>query len=108
MDERIKKSSDSVMDNPMRTATGAGFGSSTNTSATQLNTENSGKAAIEGDHDLRFRCSDVADKSCKFEARGRSEEELMPQIERHGREAHNITSIDDNMRQRIRSNIRAA
>jgi predicted small metal-binding protein len=105
--ENLKKRSDAVMDSPMRTPTGSGFGSSEDSTANRLSTENASREAREG-KDLRFRCSDVGDPKCSWEARGRNEEELMPQIERHGRDAHNITNIDDNMRQRIRSNIRAA
>ena len=38
--------------------------------------------------------------------RGRSEEELMPQIERHGREQHNLQNFDNETRQRVSSVIR--
>jgi predicted small metal-binding protein len=53
-----------------------------------------------------FRCSDMGYKDCKWEVSGRSEEELMPQIERHGREHHGITNLDNESRQRVRNNIR--
>jgi predicted small metal-binding protein len=56
------------------------------------------------DQDLRFRCADVGDKSCKWEARGRNEDDIMRQVEQHGRDAHNI-HMDDNMRQRVRGAI---
>ena len=105
--ENLKKRSDAVMDSPLRTPTGAGTGSSEDSSATRLSVENASREAREG-RDLHFRCADVGDPKCTWEARGHSEEELMPQIERHGREAHNISNIDDGMRNRIRTNIRRA
>ncbi len=57
--------------------------------------------------DMRFRCADVGDKNCKWEARGHSEDDIMRQAEQHGREAHNL-SMDDGMRQKVRGAIRRA
>jgi predicted small metal-binding protein len=54
---------------------------------------------------MRFRCADVGDKSCKWEARGSNEDDIMRQVEQHGREAHDIHNMDDNMRQRVRGAI---
>ena len=56
--------------------------------------------ADQGQQDLHFRCADVGDKSCKWEARGKNEKEIMDQVERHGREAHNV-HMDDNMRRQV-------
>jgi predicted small metal-binding protein len=53
-----------------------------------------------------FRCADVGNSDCRWEAAGRTEEELMPKIERHGREAHGISKIDDSMRSKVRDAIR--
>ena len=53
-----------------------------------------------------FRCADMGHKECNWEVSGQSEEELMPQIERHGRERHGITSLDEESRRRVRNNIR--
>ena len=53
-----------------------------------------------------FRCADLGHKECNWEVRGRSEEELMPQIERHGREQHNLQNFDNETRQRVSSVIR--
>jgi predicted small metal-binding protein len=53
-----------------------------------------------------FRCADVGNADCRWEARGRTEDELMPQISQHAREAHGMTSIDDRMRTRIKDAIR--
>ncbi|MGZ4811360.1 MAG: DUF1059 domain-containing protein [Terriglobales bacterium] len=56
------------------------------------------------DQDLRFRCADVGDKNCNWEARGRNEDDIMRQAEQHGREKHNL-HMDDNMRQKVRGAI---
>lgn len=53
-----------------------------------------------------FRCADLGHKECHWEVSGGSEEELMPQIEQHGRQAHNIQSLDSDARKRVRSVIR--
>ena len=53
---------------------------------------------------MNFRCSDVGPKTCDWQVNGNSEEEIMPQIEQHGREKHNLT-IDDETRNRVRSAI---
>ncbi len=57
--------------------------------------------------DFHFRCADVGDKNCKWEARGNSEEDVLRQAEQHGREAHNL-KMDDNLRQKVRGAIRRA
>lgn len=66
------------------------------------------RPGAEGVGDLRFRCADVADPNCKWEARGRSEEELMPKIEEHGRQQHKMTKIDEQTRSKVRGAIRKA
>jgi predicted small metal-binding protein len=53
-----------------------------------------------------FKCADMGHKECSWEVSGRSEEELMPQIERHGRERHGISNLDEDSKRRVRSNIR--
>jgi len=80
--DNMKKRSDAVMDSPLRTPSGSGTGASEDASATTLRSENRSK---EVGTSKVFRCSDV---------------------ERHGREAHNMQDIDDDLRKRIRSNIR--
>ncbi len=55
--------------------------------------------------DLSFRCADVGDKNCKWEARGRNEDDIMRQAEEHGRSAHNL-NMDDNLRNKVRGAIR--
>jgi len=56
---------------------------------------------------LRFRCSEVGDPNCKWETRGNNEEEVMRDVERHGREAHNL-HMDEDLKKRVRSKIRPA
>ncbi len=46
-----------------------------------------------GDSRKTFRCADVGNSDCRWEAVGRTEDELRPQIERHAREQHGIKDI---------------
>ncbi len=59
------------------------------------------------EQNLHFRCADVGDKNCKWEARGRSEDEILRQAEEHGRSAHNL-KMDDSVRNKVRGAIRKA
>jgi predicted small metal-binding protein len=54
---------------------------------------------------LNFKCSDVGPKNCDWQVSGNSEQEIMPKIEQHGREKHNMT-IDDATRNKVRNSIR--
>jgi predicted small metal-binding protein len=54
--------------------------------------------------EMRFRCADVGDKNCQWEARGQNEDDIMRQVERHGREAHNL-NMDEDLRQKVRGAI---
>jgi predicted small metal-binding protein len=56
--------------------------------------------------EMTFRCADVGRENCNWEVRAQSEQEMMQQIERHGREQHNINSFDENSRNRILNAIR--
>ena len=53
-----------------------------------------------------FRCADAGFPDCRWEVSGRSEEELMPKIEQHGREKHGLSQLDDNTRNKVREAIR--
>jgi len=53
---------------------------------------------------LNFRCADVGPKNCDWQVSGDSEQEIMPKIEQHGREQHNLT-IDDATRNKVRNAI---
>jgi len=57
---------------------------------------------------MKFRCKDVGFANCQWEATGKTEQELMPQIERHGRDAHGINQIDQPTRDRVKNAIRPA
>ncbi len=60
----------------------------------------------EGAGRKTFRCADVGFADCRWEVSGRTADELMPQIEQHGRERHGINQVDDKIRQRIHNAIR--
>lgn len=71
------------------------------------NDPTSSKPGPEGGGNVRtFRCADVGNADCRWEAVGRTEDELRPQIERHGREAHGMKEIGADMWSRIRDAIR--
>jgi len=53
-----------------------------------------------------FRCADVGFADCRWEVSGRTEDELMPKIEQHGREKHGMTELDANTRNKVRDAIR--
>ncbi|HEY6970406.1 MAG TPA: DUF1059 domain-containing protein [Candidatus Angelobacter sp.] len=61
-----------------------------------------------GQGQYSFRCADMGNTSCSWEARGSSQDEVLRKAEQHGREKHNITSMDEATRNKVRSNIRAA
>jgi len=58
-----------------------------------------------GKQNLKFRCAEVT-QGCSWETTGSSEDELMPRIEQHGREKHNIMSFDSETRNKVRRSIR--
>lgn len=53
-----------------------------------------------------FRCADAGNADCQWETSARTEDELMDNIERHGREAHGIRSFDEDSRRRFINAIR--
>lgn len=53
---------------------------------------------------MNFRCADVGPKNCDWQVSGNSEEEIMPKIEQHGREKHNMT-IDEETKRKVRGAI---
>ncbi len=60
----------------------------------------------EGMNVKTFRCADVGNADCRWEAVGRTEDELRPQIERHGREIHGMKEMGKDMWSRIKDAIR--
>ena len=57
-----------------------------------------------GKDKVSFRCADVGPKTCEWQVSGNSEAEIMPKIEQHGREKHNM-KIDEDTRQKVHSAI---
>lgn len=53
-----------------------------------------------------FRCSDMGNTDCRFEVSGSSDEDLLPQIERHARQHHGINKTDEKSRRKILDSIR--
>ena len=53
-----------------------------------------------------FHCAEVGNENCAWNVSGDSADDMMPDIERHGREAHGITSFDETARRRIHDAIR--
>lgn len=56
----------------------------------------------------RFRCADAGHKECPWETRGSTPDEVMRNAEQHGREKHNMTHMDENTRNQMRSKIQHA
>jgi predicted small metal-binding protein len=89
-------------------------------SATQSATQGSGLEAkgpsnvqgsssrSSGQGDYSFRCSDAGYKECNWQTQGSSPDEVMRNVEQHGRQQHNLTNLDDETRNKVRSNIRSA
>ena len=62
-----------------------------------------------GEHgDYHFRCSDAGYKECPWETRGSSPDEVLRNAEQHGRQQHNLANIDEETRNKVRSNIHKA
>jgi predicted small metal-binding protein len=57
-------------------------------------------AAARDSRELTFRCADTGRLGCNWELTGQSKEEMLPAIERHGREEHN-QKLDESTRGRI-------
>ena len=114
---------ESAPTNPEGTPTSTNFGSTSATSNPQtgnLNQSTAGRdfnttpdvptgtknTSAEGDY--HFRCADVGFNECKWETRGNSPDEVLRNAEQHGRQQHNLTNIDDDIRNRVRSQIHKA
>lgn len=54
----------------------------------------------------QFNCADVGPTSCNWSVTGNNEDDIMRQVERHGREAHGMKDIDEDTRNKIRGAIR--
>ena len=98
--------------NPSAPTTGTeGYGLGSNESETtgvgqgQLGASQSKQPTTERDvvpvGQRTFRCADVGNADCRWETSSQTEEDLMDQIERHGREAHGIRNFDETTRRKI-------
>ena len=47
-------------------------------------------------------CADAGFTGCSWEAKGSSPDDVLRQAEQHGREQHNMTSINDETRDKVR------
>jgi predicted small metal-binding protein len=54
---------------------------------------------------LYFRCADIH-PNCAWEARGNNEDELRTQIERHGREKHDLRDFSEDIWNKVRNTFR--
>jgi predicted small metal-binding protein len=61
-----------------------------------------------GRGEYQFRCADVGFTGCNWETRGSSPEEVLRNAEQHGREQHQLTNIDEDTRNKVRSKITRA
>ncbi|WP_010917500.1 DUF1059 domain-containing protein [Thermoplasma volcanium] len=52
-----------------------------------------------------FKCSDIG-MNCGFEASAKSIDELMPKIVEHAKTAHNITEINEDLKNKVTSAIK--
>ena len=59
----------------------------------------------QSNQNLSFRCSDVGQANCNWQASGKSEDELLPKIEQHAKEVHHM-NMDENTRSKVRGAIR--
>lgn len=55
-----------------------------------------------------FRCAEAGFKECPWETRGSTPDEVLRNVEQHGRQEHHLSSIDEETRNRVRSTIRHA
>ncbi len=55
-----------------------------------------------------FRCADVGLSDCQWQTNGSSLEEIMRNAEEHGKNEHNLTEINEDLRNRIRQNVKHA
>jgi len=67
----------------------------------------SGKDKAHSGTRYSFACSDVG-YQCDWRTEASSEDELMDQVEEHGRTAHNFQQLSDQKRFKIRNNIHRA
>jgi|GEM_PF-2897820 len=84
--------------NPEMTSTSTKFGSTS--AGTNPQTDKSGN--------YTFRCADAGFNDCSWETRGSSPEEVLRNVEQHGRQQHHLANIDEDTRNKVRSKIHQA
>jgi predicted small metal-binding protein len=60
---------------------------------------------LDPEKTLTFHCEDVM-SGCAWQVSGDNEQDMMLTIEQHGHEKHNLTTLDDETRNKLRSAIR--
>jgi predicted small metal-binding protein len=54
-----------------------------------------------------LRCKHIGpDSNCQFEARGKTNEEILGQVAKHAKEVHGIDEVSDDLVQKALANIR--
>ena len=56
---------------------------------------------MQDNQEMRVRCSELGHSGCNWEARGSNENEIMNQVEQHGRDAHK-EGITDRVKEKVR------
>ncbi len=64
-----------------------------------------GQLRTGGQGEKTFRCADVGNATCQFEAAGRTEEEVMAYVETHCRQEHGVRDCSPDLRKKWRSAI---
>ncbi len=58
--------------------------------------------STQGTGEYKFRCAEMGQTSCNWEATGTSEDDVMRQAEQHGRERHNLKEFTPEMKEKAR------
>ncbi len=53
-----------------------------------------------------IRCIEIGDVDCPWVGHGRNEDEVMRAVEDHGREQHNIPSLTEEIKNKVRQAMR--
>ena len=59
----------------------------------------------QSNQNLTFRCADVGQGNCNWQTSGKSEDEVLRNVEQHARESHQM-NMDENTRSKVRGAIR--
>jgi len=70
--------------------------------------EQNPQGTSSGSQKYSLRCADVGFNDCSWQTTGSSQEEVLRKAEQHGREQHHLSNIDENTRDKVRSQIRQA